>query len=153
MTVINIINAVGSVFVAFLLLTFIGNAVCRRILIHTGLQKARDDLLAAARSASTPAAAAPTVTQTPAAGAWIGGLERLLIAVGLIVAAWEILAAVIALKTVARFKEIDQQIHAEYFLVGSLFSIVWAFGVSQAWRLYDATIGGGLVAFIARLTA
>jgi hypothetical protein len=152
-TAINLINAVASAFIAFLLLTFIGNAVCRRILMHTGLQKARDDLLAAARSASTPAAAAPTVTHTPAAGAWIGGLERLLIAVGLIVAAWEILAAVIALKTVARFKEIDQQIHAEYFLVGSLFSIVWAFGVSQAWRLYDATIGGGLVAFIARLTA
>ena len=33
-------------------------------------------------------------------------------------------------ETVARFKELDERLHAEYFLVGSLFSILWAVGVT-----------------------
>lgn len=149
---IHIVHAFGSLLIALLLLTFVGNAMCRRLLIHTGLQAARDTLLARHKGhepgAETAKAAAPALT--PGAGAWIGGLERLLIAAGLVSGAWEILAAVIALKTVARFKEIDQQIHAEYFLVGSLFSIVWAFAVAQAWRLYDAAWGVDVVARLAR---
>lgn len=149
---VTFLHAAGSLLIGFLLLTFIGNAVCRRILIHTGLQQARDNLL----KASTPAEGDPNAAASPVApgaGAWIGGLERMLIAVGLITGAWEILAAVIALKTVARFKEIDQQIHAEYFLVGSLFSIVWAFGISHAWRLYDASVGPDFLGFITRAIA
>ncbi|WP_092311475.1 hypothetical protein [Brevundimonas viscosa] len=148
----TVLHAAASLLIGFLLLTFTGNSVCRRILIHTGLQKARDDLLKASAPDKGEVVQDPA-SVTPGAGAWIGGLERMLIAVGLITGAWEILAAVIALKTVARFKEIDQQIHAEYFLVGSLFSIVWAFGVSHAWRLYDASVGPDLLGLITRAIA
>lgn len=66
----TILHAAASLLTGFLLLTFIGNAVCRRILIHTGLQKAREDLLKARAPDQGEAGAAVT----PGAGAWIGGL-------------------------------------------------------------------------------
>ena len=62
---------------------------------------------------------------------------------------WEVVAAVIALKTVARFKELDDQRFAEYFLVGSLFSILWAVLITSAWLVYDHRVGidlGGVIA-------
>ena len=67
-----------------------------------------------------------------------------MLAAGLLSNSWEILAAVIALKTVARFKELDQRDFAEYFLVGSLFSILWAIVVTGAWMLYDQHWGIGM---------
>lgn len=75
------------------------------------------------------------------AGRYIGFLERLLISFGIIVKSWEIIAAVVALKTVARYKELDVQIKAEYFLIGSLASIVWAILVSAGLILYDQSWG------------
>lgn len=81
-------------------------------------------------------------------GAWIGAFERLLVAAGLLTGAWEILIAVIALKTVSRFKEIDERIHAEYFLVGSLFSLLWALGIARLWQLYDLNWGVKMSAWI-----
>src|ERR1700712_4921927 len=53
------------------------------------------------------------------AGKYIGPLERIIIVAGLLVGSWQIIAAVVALKTLARYKELDVQITAEYFLVGS----------------------------------
>lgn len=127
----------GSALIALLILIVLGNAVCQRLLISTGLQKARDDLFASAQARAQEAKTAAVTPTPPGVGAWIGGFERLLMAAGLLSGAWEILVAVIALKTVARFKEIDERIHAEYFLVGSLFSVVWALGVARLWQLYD----------------
>jgi hypothetical protein len=60
----------------------------------------------------------------------IGILERLLIFLGLVASSWEILAGVVALKTVARYSDLDKQDKAEYFLIGSLASILWAVVVS-----------------------
>ena len=57
---------------------------------------------------------------------------------------WEILAAVIALKSVSRFKELNDKTFAEYFLVGSLCSLFWTILVAVAWLGYDATLGVGL---------
>lgn len=54
---------------------------------------------------------------------------------------WEMVAAVVALKTVARFKELDERLDAEYFLVGSLFSILWAIVVTAAWISFDKACG------------
>lgn len=65
----------------------------------------------------------------------------MIMAIGIITHSWEILAAVIALKTVARFKEMDERGFAEYFLVGSLFSIFWTMLVTTAWLSYDHTFG------------
>lgn len=75
------------------------------------------------------------------AGRYIGLLERLLIVVGILRGGWEVMAAVIALKTVARYKDLDDQIMAEYFLVGSLASILWAIIIAYLFSLYDATFG------------
>jgi len=75
------------------------------------------------------------------AGRCIGALERLIIMAGLIIGSWDILVAVIALKTVARYQELDKKIEAEYFLVGSLSSILWAIAVTSCIIWYDGRIG------------
>lgn len=126
----------ASILFAYLLLVQMGNAVCQMLLRNTGLQKARDALLAQSQLNGTSSEASPK-----GVGAWIGTFERLIVAAGILIGAWEILVAVIALKTVSRFKEIDKQIHAEYFLVGSLFSLIWTFAVTLLWRFYDVNWG------------
>lgn len=103
------------------LLTFGGNAVCRLVL-----------RLSATR---TPPETGEKITLR--AGRVIGVLERLLIFFGLIANSWEILAAVVALKTVARYRELDEQNRAEYFLIGSLASIVWAVAMTAVIAIYD----------------
>lgn len=107
------------------LLTWVGNQICREIFKLTGL--------------TDSIAGLPTPKHS--AGRWIGAFERLIMALGIIIHSWEILAAVIALKTVARFKEMDERNFAEYFLVGSLFSILWTMLVTSAWLAYDHNIG------------
>ncbi|MBD8878522.1 hypothetical protein [Roseibium polysiphoniae] len=78
------------------------------------------------------------------AGRVIGVLERLLIVTGLVLGKWEVLVAVIALKTVARYQELDTKLNAEYFLIGSLASVLWAVATSVALLLYDQSVGFGL---------
>jgi hypothetical protein len=111
--------------IALVLLTWVGNQICRGIFHLSGLKQS---------IASLP-------TPTHSAGRWIGVFERLIIAVGIVVHSWEILAAVIALKTVARFKDMDDRNFAEYFLVGSLFSILWTLLVTSGWVAYDHQFG------------
>lgn len=111
--------------VALLLLTWAGNQICRGIFSLTGLKDSIANL--------------PSPTHS--AGRWIGAFERLILAFGIILHSWEILAAVIALKTVARFKDMDERNFAEYFLVGSLFSILWTMLVTSAWLAYDHKVG------------
>ena len=77
------------------------------------------------------------------AGRYIGLFERLLMSLGVIVDHWEIIVAVIALKTVARYQELDDQITAEYFLVGSLVSLLWAVLVTVALVIFDKDVGMG----------
>jgi len=48
-----------------------------------------------------------------------------------------------------RFKELNEQSFAEYFLVGSLFSILWAVIITSAWLTYDRNFGIGLQAKLA----
>lgn len=115
------IHAMAYTTVALLLLIPLGNGLCRAIFNLTGLRDATAD--------------APEPSHS--AGRVIGTLERLILAVGIIMQSWEILAAVIALKTVARFKSMDERAFAEYFLVGSLFSVFWAMLVTGAWLAYD----------------
>lgn len=59
-------------------------------------------------------------------GRWIGGLERSLIAIGIISGHWDVVSGVVAVKAVTRFKELDNKNWAEYFLIGSMMSILWA---------------------------
>jgi hypothetical protein len=134
--------------IAFVALTWGGNQACRLLLTWSGLISARTNPPAATApvapgpapaQAPTPAAVPPPLQ--PRVGRLIGALERLLIAVGLLAGAWEVMAAVVALKTVARFKDLDQKLDAEYFLVGSLFSVAWAIAVTWLWVAYDQSFG------------
>jgi hypothetical protein len=79
------------------------------------------------------------------AGRYIGLFERLLVSLGVLLQQWEILIAVVALKAVARYQEIDKQIKAEYFLVGSLASILWATAATAALLVYDRAFGFSLL--------
>ena len=122
---------------AFFLLTWGGNLAVRILFRVTGL-----------RASTEPADT--DETPLPPAGRIIGWLERVVLAAGILVQSWHIIAAVIALKTVARFKELDDKAFAEYFLVGSLFSIFWALLVTGLWALYDMTYGIGLGSLLIR---
>lgn len=123
-----LVHGVIYTLVGFLLLTWFGNMACRALFKRAGL---KDESL-------------DTTNGVQPAGWIIGWLERTLLAIGMVTQSWEVLAAVIALKTVARFKELDDQKFAEYFLVGSLFSILWAVLVTSAWLVYDRHIGSDL---------
>lgn len=129
------LHAAAYSLVALILLTGFGNVVCRLLFQYAGL-------------ANKPEA---TKSEVKPAGWIIGWLERLVIAVGILTHSWEVLAAVVALKTVARFKELDDQSFAEYFLVGSLFSILWAAIITSVWLTYDRNFGMALQAKIAGL--
>lgn len=127
-----LLHSLAAAVVALLLLTWGGNLACQLLLRWSGLRAARS---AGAAADDAEAATAPRV------GRVIGHLERLAIAGGLVVGAWEVLVAVVALKSVARFKDLEEKLNAEYFLVGSLFSVLWAVLVTLAWRAYDARLG------------
>jgi hypothetical protein len=83
-------------------------------------------------------AAAPATTQDPRAGfkggRLIGPLERILVLLLTLAAAYPILAAMLAAKGIVRFPEISRDgetgARAEYFLVGSLVSWVIALGAA-----------------------
>jgi hypothetical protein len=132
-----------SIAVALWMLIRVGNQVCRILLDWSGLTQA---MQAKSAPAASPPPATPAPASHPRVGQLIGTCERLLIAAGVLAGSWEILAAVIALKTVARFKELDEKLDAEYFLVGSLFSVAWAIAITYAWIGFDHTWGYDLVA-------
>jgi hypothetical protein len=112
-----------------LLLTYGGNAACKCVL---GWSATRP-----------PPESGEKITLR--AGRMIGILERLLIFVGLVASSWEILAGVVALKTVARYSDLDKQDKAEYFLIGSLASILWAVLITALLAFYDRRWGLGVL--------
>jgi hypothetical protein len=64
-------------------------------------------------------------------GTWIGYLERLAIVGAIVVGHVEIVAAVIAIKGLGRFSELDAPEARERFIIGTLVSMLWA-GVCAA---------------------
>lgn len=60
-------------------------------------------------------------------GKWIGVFERFLIAVFLLAGQLASIGFVVALKSLARFKMMAHKIFAEYFLLGTLFSVGYTF--------------------------
>ena len=73
-----------------------------------------------------PVAAEPLVSPTPApaqVGATIGILERLLIVTFMLASAEAAIGFVIAAKTIARFRLLDDRDFAEYYLLGTLASV------------------------------
>lgn len=80
---------------------------------------------ATASGADPPARQGPSVPSGAPAriGATIGALERLLIVVFVLVGAEAAVGFVIAAKTIARFKQLDDRGFAEYYLLGTLASV------------------------------
>jgi len=62
-------------------------------------------------------------------GGWvIGYLERLAIVAAIVLGHFEIIAAVIAIKGLGRFAELDNAEARERFIIGTLTSMIWATG-------------------------
>jgi hypothetical protein len=118
-------SKIAGYFVLLVLLSYGGNAVCKWVLRCSATR--------------TPPESGEKITLR--AGRMIGILERLLIFVGLVASSWEILAGVVALKTVARYSDLDKQDKAEYFLIGSLASILWAVLATALIAFYDRRWG------------
>ena len=68
-------------------------------------------------------------------GSIIGNLERILVFLGIIIQEWTLIGIVVALKTIARYKELDNQDQSEYFLIGSMCSLLWAILVATIFVL------------------
>lgn len=130
-----VFHAAVYTIVAIVLLTSGGNWVCRKLFVFAKLKDANTE----------------TDKTILPAGWIIGALERLILAIGILTHSWEVLVAVVALKTVARFKELDDQKFAEYFLVGSLFSVLWAIFITSAWLGYDNYYGVDLHAIFSQI--
>lgn len=69
-------------------------------------------------------------------GRVVGTLERLLIFAAVCSSQWALVPGVIALKTIARFKQLEEKEFAEYFLIGSMFSILYCLVLSYAYINY-----------------
>lgn len=117
----------------------LGTAFVRWVLSMLGEQSVKDsaaELGAAQRS-----------------GWLIGTLERILVAIGVALGSWEVIAAVVALKTVSRYKELDDKVPAEYFLVGSLASLAWAVAIAFVFLAADSLGGDNWIPALRRLIA
>lgn len=89
------------------------------------------------RPAAPPVQALPAAGHAPPAriGATIGILERLLIVTFVLTGSTAAIGFVVAAKTLARFKQLDDRDFAEYYLLGTLASVAVALGsalVAQA---------------------
>jgi len=62
----------------------------------------------------------------PAAGRIIGILERMFALTLVLLNHWEALGFLVAAKALARFKDLEHRAHAEYYLVGTLVSLLGA---------------------------
>jgi hypothetical protein len=75
---------------------------------------------------AAPATEPPVIPQPAQVGATIGVLERLLIVGFLLVGAEAAIGLVVAAKTIARFRLLDDRDFAEYYLLGTLGSVTVA---------------------------
>lgn len=82
-----------------------GNTIVRGVLPEDGPESEEDDL---------------------EAGSLIGSLERWIILLLGLAGRWESVALVVGAKSIARFEELKKRAFAEYFLVGTLASVLVA---------------------------
>lgn len=74
----------------------------------------------------------------PRTGLYIGWTERALIGIFMLLKIYTGLALLATLKTLARFKQLENRANAEYFILGSLLSILLGvfFGALMEWIFY-----------------
>ena len=71
-------------------------------------------------------------------GRYIGGLERLIVLALLIFGQYGSIAIVFTAKSIARFKQLEDRDFAEYYIFGSLLSVVAAVGIFVLHRYFGA---------------
>jgi len=76
-------------------------------------------------------------------GRTIGILERVILLTLVIVGQWGALGFVIAAKSIARFKDLDQRDFSERYLIGTLTSVAVAIASGLAVRGFLGVLGGG----------
>jgi hypothetical protein len=109
--------------------------------IRLGPFEAMADPAPATDAGSTPAR--PMAHASPArVGATIGIIERLLIATFVLTGAQAAIGFVVAAKTLARFKQLDDRDFAEYYLLGTLASVAVA--------LFSALLAAAALTSLAR---
>jgi hypothetical protein len=81
----------------------------------------------------------------------IGFIERILYFIGIVSQNWTLISIVIVFKTIARYKEIDVKIKAEYFLVGSLLSLLSTIIIAVIFIVFDNIHNFGIVKYILSL--
>ena len=64
-------------------------------------------------------------------GKWIGILERTFITFFLFLGEYSAIGYIIGVKSLARFKQMDEKIFAEYYLLGTMFSVLYTFLVFE----------------------
>jgi len=122
-------------FIAILLFTLgpLGNILCRALLRWSKISSTSNIDLA---------------EKNANAGRIIGLMERILMIASVVIKDFNILTGVIALKALARYQELDKQVKAEYFLVGSLFSIIWTLLCAWIFATLDFHFKFNIVKFI-----
>lgn len=81
---------------------------------------------------------APLHRERLRAGSYIGGLERLLVIALLALGQYGSIAIVFTAKSIARFRQLDDREFAEYYIFGTLLSIVTAVGIFMLMKLFGA---------------
>jgi hypothetical protein len=132
---VNAVILTGVVLVSLFLVNtrgayyFVLALVSPRDLRRTGVQPAVEPPADGAPAPeSRPATPAVPVGAPARIGATIGALERILIVTFVLVGATAAVGVVIAVKTLARFKQLDDRGFAEYYLLGTLASVSVAIG-------------------------
>lgn len=77
-------------------------------------------------STTTSARAKPTTREVLRGGLTIGYLERIVVVAAVLFGRWELLAALIAVKGLGRFRDLDAGAATERFIIGTLVSLLWA---------------------------
>lgn len=76
----------------------------------------------------TSARAKATTREVLRGGLTIGYLERIVVIAAVLFGRWELLAALIAVKGLGRFRDLDAGAATERFIIGTLVSLLWAGG-------------------------
>lgn len=85
-------------------------------------------------------------------GSRIGFYERVLYFIGIITQNWILVSLVVGLKTISRYQKLDNQDNAEYFLIGSLLSLIYSIIVSGLFILSYKIFGIEYLDYIYNLT-
>jgi hypothetical protein len=85
-------------------------------------------------------------------GSRIGFYERVLYFIGIVTQNWILVSLVVGLKTISRYQKLDNQNNAEYFLIGSLLSLIYSIIVSMLFIFSYKIFGIEYLDYIYNLT-